>query len=324
MSVARISCPQFLDVSLRSPQEAVDVAAVGVGGNLGHDPGRKPYERLRQRVVHPEDALEGREANLYLLPDRRPPLGPFAGQQHVTPCQRLSECTAAVGEISKELPRRSSVEHRLVQQLLDEEHFRGVSRGELVGDGYPVDGADEVQLEPVDTEGAPPHPRRSLEACRLRNLSGMQHLKQRRVHNERLRITDEVRYHRTPQGLQMAPEPANASMERGGMHTCHVREQMNKESLNVAQERPLALDAPQLLEERKGKDLRVRKLLERLVALPLRVEKGVSVVHQTEQDHDRLFQGSEGESMLGLGHPRFLSSGSRMAPFLPSIHATDI
>src|SRR5215217_6103690 len=121
MSVARISCPQFLDVSLRSPQEAVDVAAVGVGGNLGHDPGRKPYERLRQRVVHPEDALEGREANLYLLPERRPPLGPFAPQQHITPCQLLSECTAAVGEISKELPRRSSLEHRLVQQLLEEE-----------------------------------------------------------------------------------------------------------------------------------------------------------------------------------------------------------
>src|SRR5215207_1225566 len=107
MSVARISCPQLLDVSLRSPQEAVDVAAEGVGGNLRHDPGRQPNERLRQRVVHPEDALEGREANLYLLPDRRPPLGPFGGQQHVTPCQLLSECTAAVGEISKERSPKS-------------------------------------------------------------------------------------------------------------------------------------------------------------------------------------------------------------------------
>jgi len=68
MSVARISCPQLLDVSLRSPQEAVDVAAVvGVGGNVRHDPARQPNERLSQRVVYPEDALDGRQANLYLL-----------------------------------------------------------------------------------------------------------------------------------------------------------------------------------------------------------------------------------------------------------------
>ena len=79
---------------------------------------------------------------------------------------------------------------------------------------------------------------------------------------------------------------------------------MDKEALGVTQERPLALDAPQLLEERQGQDLGVGELLERLVALPLRVEEGVSVVDEAEQNGDRPFQGREGAGMLRSGHLR--------------------
>jgi hypothetical protein len=99
---------------------------------------------------------------------------------------------------------------------------------------------------------------------------------------------------------------------------------MDEEPLGVAQKGAFALGAPQLLEERQGDDLRVRELLERGVALPLRVEEGVSVIHDTEQDRDGLFQRGEGGSMLRLGHPRFLSLGDRMTFVVSSIYATHI
>ena len=60
------------------------------------------------------------------------------------------------------------------------------------------------------------------------------------------------------------------------------------------------------------------------MALPPGVEESVSVVYEAKQDGQRLFQGSEGGGMLLLGYPRFLSLGVRMAPVVPSIHATDI
>ncbi|MGF1471232.1 MAG: choice-of-anchor Q domain-containing protein, partial [Rubrobacteraceae bacterium] len=41
-----------------------------------------------------------------------------------------------------------------------------------------------------------------------------------------------------------------------------------------------------------------------------------------EEHGECLFQGSEGGSMLRMGHPRFLSSGSRMAPFLSHTEST--
>ncbi len=54
MSVAWISGPQVLDPPLRLPQEPVDQEGIGVGGDLGRDPGRKPHEGLRQRLANPE------------------------------------------------------------------------------------------------------------------------------------------------------------------------------------------------------------------------------------------------------------------------------
>src|ERR687898_2145199 len=67
MSVARMSGPKLLDAALRTTQQPVDVEPVGVGGDLRCDPGRQPSERLGQRALHPEDALEGSEAYLHLL-----------------------------------------------------------------------------------------------------------------------------------------------------------------------------------------------------------------------------------------------------------------
>ncbi len=99
-------------------------------------------------------------------------------------------------------------------------------------------------------------------------------------------------------------------------------EQVREEPLGIAQEGPLALYAPKLLEKRQRQDLGVREPLERLVTLPPRVEQRVSIVEEAEQDRDRLFQGGEGGGMLRMGHPRFLSSGIRMAPVLLPNHAT--
>src|ERR671912_287522 len=104
-------------------------------------------------------------------------------------------------------------------------------------------------------------------------------------------------------------------MQRGGMQPGDPGEQVREEPLGIAQEGPLALYAPKLLEKRQRQDLGVREPLERLVTLPPRVEQRVSVVDEAEQDRDRLFQGGEGGGMLRMGHPRFLSSGIRMAPF---------
>ena len=106
------------------------------------------------------------------------------------------------------------------------------------------------------------------------------------------------------------------------MHPRDVWEEVNKETLGVAQEGAFAFYASKLLEERKGKDLRVREPFERLIAVRARVEQRVGIIHEAEQGCDRLFQGGEGGSMLSVGYPRFLSSGVRMASVLPSIHAT--
>src|SRR5215218_6495530 len=61
-----VSCPQLLDAPLRTTEQPVDVTAVGVGCHLRRYPGGQAHERLRERPVHTEDALEGREAYLHL------------------------------------------------------------------------------------------------------------------------------------------------------------------------------------------------------------------------------------------------------------------
>jgi hypothetical protein len=145
----------------------------------------------------------------------------------------------------------------------------------------------------------------------------MQNRKQRRVNQQALRISYQLLEDGAPQRLQVTPELANPAMERRRVDAQHPGEQIREESLSVAQERALALDAPQLLKEGKRYDLRVRKPFERLVVPSFRIESGVSIVDEAEKDGDRFFQEYELWGMLGLGHPMLLWTGrSRMAFFL--------
>src|SRR5215217_2051444 len=99
MSVARTSCPQFFDAPLRPAQQPVDVAAVGVGCYLSGDPGDQTPQRLGQRPVHPEDTLEGREAHLHLLADRRAPVSFLGGRRNLKQKKFLPESPTAASQI---------------------------------------------------------------------------------------------------------------------------------------------------------------------------------------------------------------------------------
>ena len=210
------------------------------------------------------------------------------------------------------------------QELAHQEYIRGVGRCKHVGERDAVGGAQEVQLHPVHREGAPPDPGSSLETRRLLDLPGMHDLKQRRVHDERLGIPGQLLKQGASQWFEETPELPHASMEGERVKSHDAGEQMREEPLAVTQEGALALHAAQLLEERQGEDLGVRESLYGLVALCLRVEKGVGVVGEAEKHGQSLFQVGKRVGMLGVGHPRFLSSRVRMAPFVSLIHATDI
>jgi hypothetical protein len=67
-----------------------------------------------------------------------------------------------------------------------------------------------------------------------------------------------------------------------------LEKEVSEEFRSVAQGGALALRAPQLLKESKGYDLRVRKLLQALVAPSVEIEVLVEIVHQAEQNGDRL------------------------------------
>jgi hypothetical protein len=64
---------------------------------------------------------------------------------------------------------------------------------------------------------------------------------------------------------------------------------MGEEPRKVTQEGALAFDASELLKLGGSHNLRVRELLQSLVAPPVRADALVDVVHQTEQDGDSLF-----------------------------------
>jgi hypothetical protein len=145
----------------------------------------------------------------------------------------------------------------------------------------------------------------------------MQNRKQRRIDQQALRISYQLFEDGAPQRLQVTPELANPAVERRRVNAQHPREQMREKSLGIAQERALALDAPQLLQEGERDDLRVRKALYGLVVPSFRIENGVRVVDEAEKHGDRFFQADELWGMLGLGHPVLLWTGrSRMASFL--------
>jgi hypothetical protein len=105
----------------------------------------------------------------------------------------------------------------------------------------------------------------------------------------------------------------------------YPREQLREEPLGIPQERAFALHAPKLLQEDEGDDLRARKPLYRLLSSSAAgVEVAVGIIYEAEKHGQSLFQVGERVGMLGSGHPRFLSSRVRMAPVVPSIHATHI
>src|SRR5215208_6437404 len=133
MSVARMSGPKLLDTALRTTQQPVDVEPVGVGGDLRHDPGGQPSERLGQRALHPEDALEGSEAYLHLLADWWATVRLLGGQQHSGLGQLLYELSAAVWQ----LPRAPAGDDARIepgpgQTRPHQEHVRDVGLGQLV------------------------------------------------------------------------------------------------------------------------------------------------------------------------------------------------
>lgn len=80
----------------------------------------------------------------------------------------------------------------------------------------------------------------------------MQNRKQRRVDNQGLRFADQLGHYLSPQGLKVAPELTYPPMEGGRVKSHHSGEQMGEEPGNFAQERALALDAPQLLPGGRG------------------------------------------------------------------------
>ena len=142
MSVARFSCPQFPDSALRTTQQPVDVATVGVGSHLRRNPGGQAHQRLGQRPVHTEDTLESREAHLHLLADRRSPMRLFGRQQDAVLGQLCLELAAAVSQISQEpAGNLALIEAGCGQQFPHEERVRDVGRGQLVGERPAVGGA---------------------------------------------------------------------------------------------------------------------------------------------------------------------------------------
>jgi hypothetical protein len=80
----------------------------------------------------------------------------------------------------------------------------------------------------------------------------MQNRKQRRVDNQGLRFADQLGHYLFAQGLKLTSELAYPPMEGGRVKTHHSGEQVREEPGTLAQERALALDAPQLLPGGRG------------------------------------------------------------------------
>src|SRR5215217_4593231 len=138
MSVASISGPQLLDLALRTTQHTVDEKTVGIGGDLGCDPGRKPYYGSRQCLPEPKDSLEARQGDLYLLPYSGTLLCRLAHQRDSHLDQLLSQPPAVVGEIPEQLAPHRVFKPRLAEELPDQGDIRDVGGCKLVGDGDAV------------------------------------------------------------------------------------------------------------------------------------------------------------------------------------------
>ena len=106
------------------------------------------------------------------------------------------------------------------------------------------------------------------------------------------------------------------------METHDAGKQMREEPLAVPEEGTLALHAAKLLQKRLGQDLRIRELLEGLLARSPRVEKPVGLIGEAEKHDHGVFRSGEAWGRVSEGHLLLLVEGSRMAPFVPSLHAT--
>src|SRR3712207_5374150 len=192
MSVVRFSCPQLLNTALRAPQNPVDVETVGVGRYLGRDPGSQPDESGGQSLAQTKDPLQTRKSDLYVLSHSAPSLGSLGGQKDANFGQGIPQILATVGQVCQERPRYPLPQCRLVDEFFGEGDVRYVGCGELVRDGHPVGRTEQVQLHPVDAEGAPPYPPGSRKARRLPNLTRMENFQQRRINEQGLRLTYEL------------------------------------------------------------------------------------------------------------------------------------
>ena len=181
-----------------------------------------------------------------------------------------------------------------------------------------------MQLHPVDREGAPPYPRGSRKARRLRNLPRMENFQERRVYKQGFRLAYQLREDLPPQRFQEAPELSHPPVQRGRVKPRYAREQVRKEPLGVAQERAFALYPSELLEEREGDDLGVRKPLYGLVLSRTGVEQRIGVIYEAEEHGESLFQVAE---RVGVCWGRAIRGSFREGsdgPVVPSIHATII
>src|SRR5215217_7219410 len=84
------SCPQLLNLPLRTTQHPVDHESVGVGCYLGCDPGSQPNKRGGQSLAQAKDSLEARKSDLYVLPYSTPPLGWLGRQQRMPTSAKAS------------------------------------------------------------------------------------------------------------------------------------------------------------------------------------------------------------------------------------------
>src|SRR5215212_10841687 len=182
------SCPQLLDVPLRTIQKPVDQERVGVSCYLRRDPGSQPHQRGGQRLAQAEDPLEAGDGDLYVLPRPVPPFRALGSQEDADLRQGLSQIFASVGQVSQERPRHFLSQSRLGEEFLGQGDVRDVGGGEFVGDGDTVGGAQEVQLDPVDAEASPAYPPGPVETRRPGNLARMQDFEQGGVYEQGLRV----------------------------------------------------------------------------------------------------------------------------------------
>ena len=195
--------------------------------------------------------------------------------------------------------------------------------------GHPVRRTDEVQLDPVDAEGAPPHPRRSLETRRLLpDLPRVQHREQGRI--------DDHSVSGSPTSSSAATSRRRGSRKRRSFFTRRLKEEgwspttpgnRCEKNRRASRKNERSLSTPRSCWNKARVTISPspRGALYGFVASrAVRVEMGVGIVYEAEEHAQSLFQVEERVGMLGLGHPRFLSPRVRMAPVVPSIHATHI